>query len=567
MKKELQWKRLCAALLTGGMLAGTLAACGSPSQDAADAGNKNSANAETTQGASAEGGTEETGGETAIEEDAYAEHLEFTVLSLDYPEGFDTMPLIEEAKEKFNVDFTVQQVAWDSWDETVRTLAASGSLPDVLAWYNVIYGEYKNYAEQGVFRAIPNDLSRWPNLQKYAEQMAVFEGLRLDDGNLYCFPKYNPNQPFNHHKNQQVIYRRDWAKAMGYDFAPVQEITWDELVAYLKDLKAKDPGGLGDKLVPMDFYSGGHTWPDAVSLFNKYVTSYYKKDGAYVWGGRDEATLEGILALKELYDDGLLYADSYADVMGAGSDRFSAGRSGVWYGDFALSALIDGFATKLPQSVPGFTDEDLGSFLVTMPDGYIHSSEYDGWWASFAFNGNCPDEVMERFMDIGNWLLEEEQVEKYAYGVEGEDWTKAEDGSIQLNWTAEQITTGGEKEYIQQQRMFQKWFILEGMDKWLENNPAKRDYLQEEVFHGYYDQLQKAEDEGRVKFYPVDYEVGFVSTPSYDMYNNFSSDVEAAIIEAVVSPDAEESWQKFLDTNAGKIDAVVDEINETLLGN
>lgn len=562
MKKELQCRHLCAGLLAGGLLAGMLAACGAPGGNAADK-NGSDTNAETTR----EAAVSDVGEEEGAAEDAWAEHLEFTVLSLDYPDGFDTMPLLQEAKEKFNVDFTVQQVAWDSWDETVRTLAASDSLPEVIAWYNVIYGEYKNYAEQGVLRAIPNDLSRWSNLQKYAEQMAVFEGLRLDDGSLYCFPKYNPNQPFNHHRNQQVIYRRDWAEEMGYDFAPVQEITWDELVDYLRDLKAKDPGGLGDKLVPMDYYSGGHTWPDAVGMFNKYVTSYYKKDGAYVWGGRDEATLEGILALKTLYDEGLLYADSYADVTSAGSDRFSAGRSGVWYGDFALSALVDGFATRLPQSVPGFEDEDLGTFLVTMPDGYIHSSEYDGWWAAFAFNGSCSDEIMERVMDMGNWLLEEEQIEKYAYGVEGEDWTKAEDGSIELNWTSEQTVAGGEKEYIIQQRMFQKWFILEGLDKWLDNNPAKRDYLQEEVFHGYYDQLQKAEEEGRVKFYPVDYEVGFVSTPSYDMYNNFSSDVEAAIIEAVVSPDAQASWQKFLDTNAGKIDAVLEELNEKLSGN
>lgn len=564
MKKRFLWKRLMSVVLTGMMLMGTLSACGSSSGVSGDDPGTSGGTVKEESG-SAAGTNNEAEGTKAAEPD-YSEHLEFTVLSLDYPDGFDTMPLIQEAKEKFNVDFKVQLVAWDNWDETVRTLAASGSLPEVLGWYNVIYGEYKNYAEQGVFKAIPNDLSRWPNLQKYAEMMPVYEGLRLDDGNLYCFPKYNPNQPFNHHRNQQVIFRRDWAKKMGYDFDPVQEITYEELVEYLRELKKQDPGGLGDKLVPMDYYSGGLTWSDAVGWFNKYFSSYYVKDGEYVWGGRDEETLNGILALKELYDEGLIYADSYADTTSAGSERFNAGRSGVWYGDFALSALVEGFASQLAVNVPGFKDEDLGTFLVTMPDGYIHSIENNGWWASFAFSSSCSDEVMERFMDIGNWLLEEEQIEKYAYGVEGEDWTKDEDGNVTLNWTPDQTVTGGEKEYIISQRYFQKWYILEGLDKWLEGNPSKREYLQTDLFQGYYEKLQEAEEEGRVKFYTVDQEVSFVSTPSYDMYGDFSSDVQSAVIEAVVSPDAQATWQKFLDTNASKIDAVLKELNAELLG-
>ncbi len=45
----------------------------------------------------------------------------------------------------------------------------------------------------------------------------------------------------------------------------------------------------------------------------------------------------------------------------------------------------------------------------------------DEWWGSFAFDNDCRDEVMERWLAVGNWLLEEEQIEKYAYGVEGED--------------------------------------------------------------------------------------------------------------------------------------------------
>ncbi len=38
-------------------------------------------------------------------------------------------PLVAEACEKFNIDFTVQLVAWDNWDDVTRTLAATDSFP------------------------------------------------------------------------------------------------------------------------------------------------------------------------------------------------------------------------------------------------------------------------------------------------------------------------------------------------------------------------------------------------------------------------------------------------------
>lgn len=547
MKKVSLPRRAALVALSAALAVSTLAACSD------------------SPGSSGTGpaGTSAVEGSTAAGDD-YSEKLEFTVYSLDYPDGFDTMPMIAEAKEKFNVDFKVQQVAWDNWDETTRTLAATDSLPEVLAWYNVIYGEYKSYAEQGVLKALPNDLSKWPKLKEVSENMPVFEHLRID-GSMYCFPKINPNQPFNHFRNQQVIYRRDWAEAMGYDFAPVQELTYEEFVAYLKDLKAKDPGGLGDKLVPMDYYSGGLTWSDAVGWWNKNFTSYYQKDGEYVWGGRDESTLQGILELKKLYDEGLLMKDSYADATSAGSDRFTAGRSGVWFGDVALSALVEGFGNDMPASVPGFKDEDLGTMVIRMPDGKFHCAEFDNWWTSFAFSSSCSDEIMNRWLDIGNWLMEDEQVEKYAYGIPEEDWTKDADGNVTLNWTAEDVATGGAKNYIVEQRYFQKFFMLEGQDKWLEGNPAKRDYLQDDVFKAYYEYLGDAESKGEVEFYPVDYDVKFFSGTNMDQYGDFNADVQTAVIQAVVSDDAEASWKEFLAVNESKIDAVLQELNEGLL--
>ena len=109
------------------------------------------------------------------------------------------------------------------------------------------------------FKALPSDLSAYPNLEALTEKYTIFEKL-LVDGNLYAFPKIKNNNPYNEYDSYMFAYRRDWANAMGLDYAPVQDLTWDEFKDYLRKVKAEDPGQLGEKLIPFDFENGGNSW-------------------------------------------------------------------------------------------------------------------------------------------------------------------------------------------------------------------------------------------------------------------------------------------------------------------
>lgn len=100
------------------------------------------------------------------EENPYAEHLTFKVFTIDGSDDMFNWPLVKQAMEKFNFDFEIQLVAWDSWDESTRTLAYTQSLPEVIAWYNLNKDEYLEWVEEGVFKALPDDMSAYPNLEK-----------------------------------------------------------------------------------------------------------------------------------------------------------------------------------------------------------------------------------------------------------------------------------------------------------------------------------------------------------------------------------------------------------------
>ena len=159
-------KSLFCALLAAVMAASCLSGC-------SGGGEESSSTASSSSSASTAESSQDTSSDA--EADPYAEHLSFEVFSIDGSEEMLEYPLVAEACEKFNMDFTVQLVAWDNWDDVTRTLAATDSFPEVIAWYNLNYAEYVEWAQEGVFKAIPSDLSAYPNLEELTEKYTIFD--------------------------------------------------------------------------------------------------------------------------------------------------------------------------------------------------------------------------------------------------------------------------------------------------------------------------------------------------------------------------------------------------------
>ena len=538
-------KKTISLILILSLMAAMFVGCGGK-EDSVAQNNGSDVAKKTDADAGKQAGTEE--------DDPYAEHLTFEIFTIDGSEDMMNYPLVKEACEKFNFDFTIQLVAWDNWDDVTRTLAATDSFPEVIAWYNLSYTEYVEWAREGVFKAFPSDMSAYPNLNELMEKYSIFDKV-LVDGELYAFPKIKNNNPFNEYESYMFAYRRDWARQMGLDYAPVQDMTWDEFIEYLELVKAKDPGQLGDKLIPFDLEHGGNSWCGLAKKWNPEIAGYKLEDGKYVWGAPDASSMDAILEIKNMYDKGLLAADSYTDANNAGRERFLAGRSAVYYGNLGPSVLQD-TAKQLCANIGGFTEEDLGLFTVRMDDGKYHVGQMDEWWGAFAFSHDCRDEVMDRWLAVGDWLLEQEQIEKYAYGVPEEDWTKAEDGTITLNYTAEDAASGGSKDYITNQKPFQKLFILEGMDLFLEGNPSTSPYIIDELFRTNMEKWASAPS-----YTPNNYDINYFSSTEKDAFASILGGTKDNFIQAVISDDPQGMWDKFIQENEAQAAKACEEIN------
>lgn len=533
-------KKILSLLLAGAMAAACFSGCTSKPKD-------------DSQKTSSDKGTESVGSTTG-EKDPYAEHLSFEIFTIDGSEEMMEYPLVAEACEKFNFDFKVQLVAWDNWDDVTRTLAATDSFPEVVAWYNLSFAEYSEWVNEGVFKALPSDLSAYPNLNELTEKYSIFEKIEID-GEKYAFPKIKNNNPFNEYESYMFAYRRDWTKAMGLDYAPVQDMTWDEFKAFLEEVKAKDPGKLGDKLIPFDLEHGGNSWAGLAKKWNPEIAGYKMADGKYIWGAPDPTSLESISEIKGLYKSGLLAADSYTDANNAGKERFLAGRSAVFYGNLGPSVLQE-TSTQLMANIPGFKEEDLGLMTIKMADGKYHVGQMDEWWGAFAFSNKCRDEVMNRWLAVGDWILEEEQIEKYTYGVPEQDWTRGADGTITLNYKPEDAASGGSKEYISSQKPFQKFFILEGLDIFLEGNPFTSDYVVNDLFKANMEQWAS-----NPQYTPNNYDINYFSSQEKDAFASIQAGIKDTYIQAVISDNPESIWNKFIEENKAQAQKACDEIN------
>ena len=281
-------KRILTAILASCMTLSMLASCGGSSEPSSSTGNS----APVTAGSSDNSGN--AGGET----DPYAEKITITAAGPNF-DGVDpeTNEFWKAICERFNIQIDLVELTYDGWNEKIRTWISSGDMPDVVQW-DFLYSDYLNFAKSGVLRPVP-DLSNYPNMQALKDSMDICKAIEID-GEMWAWPRKLIVNPYNNVDQNQYLYRKDWAEAVGMgDVAAKGILTMDEFEALMKAFKEQDPGNLGDKNIVMD---SSFCFPllSGMNFYSPNYNRYVEKDGKYVWGAALPETIEGSLR-KRLY--------------------------------------------------------------------------------------------------------------------------------------------------------------------------------------------------------------------------------------------------------------------------
>lgn len=494
-------------------------------------------------------------------EPLYEEHLTITATSLDIEEGYDFHqdPLMRFFEEKFNVTIELIPMSWANYIDRNRIWISSGDMPDMTFW-DFNYSDYASYVEQGLIAKMPADLNdRYPHLAEALRltQIADYCAEKMD-GELYMIPKVTfyemPADVITNHLS--VYYRKDWAKALGYDFD--MSISRAELDQFIADCKQMDPGGNGAGNTLGMVSETSKLLPVYLSSVYPYYDVFFNDGEAYVWGPAQEGTLEALKRFKAAYDAGTFYKDFFT--ASAPSDYqhlFNAGLSGAMLYDAAFGRVWN-VSKEFAKASGRKAEECIGLAVLTDDEGVYHGKEVTNFWSATLFNPDISAEKLDRILAIMDYTCRPEVQDLINLGFEGTDYVVRADGTKEI--TREQDAEGNYVALVDKYKSFFYWAWLAILwDNYDQNNPSIPSWSTDLVAEAY--QL-KAQGTDIAR---IDFALQTFSGPYYDKAK--SLDLSAELCELILMDgDIESNWKKWVDSKMSIINPTLEELNGALLG-
>ncbi len=548
--QKIVFKRMTTLLLSGVLVASMLAGCsgkgsGGGTETASTTAKEKTTAAATTAAAEAETEGTNTGSE-------YADHLSFTATTwYSYTDAATGADYTDNSfhkwiTEKFNVDYELWACAASEAAEKERLWINGGTMPDMMTWYSHDRRAYRNYVDQGLFKALPDDWkTRWPNIAKSVAASGA-EGVFTIDGKIYTIP-VTTYCNFLEVKTQSphaisVTFRKDWAKQLGMEnLGADNTISMSELKEYLE--KVKEAGlaqyPLGSIMGNLErlFYFGTAT----------NQQPFVEKKNGFVYEPAEEEFLEMISTMQSWYQEGLIDEEFYnkTDMMDYKA-AFTTGQCAAMFSEDTPSSIEE--LEKL-FDLNGDVGDD-GAFgnlfdlaAIKADDGVVYTSGMYNYWKSTVFSPDIDDAVFERILDMIDYFCTEEGEISKQRGIPGVEWEFADDGSInQLDGDFDTHMKYGE------------WNCV----------ATHFDDLTASQYSSY---PEKWTEKFRTLF---NLKINGTLLPQSDKYERFASEtknnyavpIQNTIVDIVVSgKDVESTWNEMLEENRGLWEPLLDELN------
>ncbi|MBB3111632.1 putative aldouronate transport system substrate-binding protein [Paenibacillus phyllosphaerae] len=185
-------------------------------------------------------------------------------------------------------------------------MASADDVPDIVFTYDS--GTYYRYATQGGLTDVTELLDEYgPNLKAFLGEDTLKYG-QIDGQQLAI-----PGRRLVLGRYASYV-RQDWLDKVGL---PVPQTT-DELYEALKAFKAQDPGGLGDKMIPLGMSMAPAQYESLLWSFVEPLTEEQRYTLTQKLGSSDYPVLlpgfkDGLQFMNKLYNEGLISKDFALD--------------------------------------------------------------------------------------------------------------------------------------------------------------------------------------------------------------------------------------------------------------
>ena len=413
MKKH---KRLLAAFLGMTMAVSMLAGCGKTSD-----GDKQAGKTDSTVKSSTAAGSKMSTAATAP--------VDVTVAIWGADDGLSDSndPILKKLEEKTGVHLIPQNITWDDFEQKVQLWSTNGQLPDIFVGDFVGKSFFGNWVEQGIIRALPDDLSAYPNLTEYLKMERAQAAKK--DGKYYMIPRSTYKDISYSVLDRNVAYRWDLAQKAGVTKEPE---TYEEFADMIKKIIAADPEKkhisgmtqiIPNLLAGFVLPYGGIVEKKWVNVNDKFMPSYF---------ANKEGLVKALELARKFYTEGVVEKDIALAKLETSKEKFLKGESAAlvfaWAGP---AGLYSNMAKDYEQIYPDrkFIDDIKIAKLYPGYDGKKNYFVDTEAWSESYFSSNVDDGKMAAICKLYDYLFSEEGKRLVFCGFEGEDYD-VKDGKV-----------------------------------------------------------------------------------------------------------------------------------------
>lgn len=435
-------KKVIATIMASAMCVSSLAGCGGnqgtpASTTAANTAATTAANTATTAAATTEAPTEATVQQTWPDGQVIKWLIRDQQVTDDYTR-YSELKTIEMIEEELHVDIQFEAL---NDDDVVLAKLTGGQLPDIISWkWNDFYSEKGGipgmYADGISIDLTEMINTKMPNLQAIFEKYPnVRKDMTNDNGQYLFFMRINPmqtQQELMAKTSTGLVIRQDWLDNVGME-VPLNMAEWyDVLTAF----KTMDPNGNGElDEIPFDASSGGLMLFEAA--FAMDAAQYIDQDTKKVdYGARTQKYKAYLEEMNKWYSEGLignLYTEDGKQVKssdpGGSDESIIADLVGSWKG---LANNNTKWTPKLIEKNPAAAITPVTWPAASNGVAYSERSDAATTVASETTLVTTDCQCLDAVAAVIDWMYSERGSELMTWGVEGETFEVAADGTKSL---------------------------------------------------------------------------------------------------------------------------------------
>lgn len=334
----------------------------------------------------------------------------------------------KQIEEKLNIKIIPMPVTWDDYGEKFTLWASSGKLPDMFGTDTAGTGEYYQWIEDGVIRALPDDLSAYPNVASAIDRETV-KIYSPEDGKTYFTPRITGDPEIQWAYNSLLV-RQDWLDNLGLEMPE----TLDEWITTMAAFTYDDPDGNGvdDTYGLIGKGQVGSSWAGFGDM-----SGYWNKgdDGEWYLPIASENAFQNASFMRAMFKAGGLHPDFALHSSQEQREIFGSGKAGVLQRSAIPQHLIGTHKEFRELSGIETTTQFKEIITVATPpliNEYVRYTDPYDYWSEVYFNGSMSDEKMAKALELLDFLYSEEGIMLMNFGIEGVDYEMDGDNVVSL---------------------------------------------------------------------------------------------------------------------------------------